>query len=135
MSINQHPHLVEFIQSYNDGNKVVKRGIEASPMVLRKYGIEPDEVMAFTTWQGRRKALTAFHFHPDFPDDRRHGYMEAHEEGHELVVEIRAKMQNERTRKWRDWNDKSTAFARSAGKIVNVAASALVITLLHGQVR
>ncbi len=135
MSTNQHPLLVEFTQSYDGGNKVVKRGVEATPMVLKKYGIEPDEVMAFTTWQGRNKALTAFHFHPDFPDDRRHDYMEAHGEGYELVVEIRSQMQNERSRKWRDWNDKSTAAARSAGRAVNVAASALAIMFLHGQVR
>ncbi len=135
MFTNQHPLLVEFVQSYNDGNRVVKRGVEATPMVLKKYGIKSDEVMAFTTWQGRSKALTAFHFHPDFPTDRRRGYMEAHEEGHELVVEIGCQMQNERSRKWRYWNDKSTAFARSAGKAITVAASALVITVLHGQVR
>ncbi|NQV84641.1 MAG: hypothetical protein HQ494_12575 [Rhodospirillales bacterium] len=78
--------LIEFFQAYDDGFEVTKRGLDATPMVVKKFDLAPNEVMAFTSYQYANKALTAFHFHPDFPDEDRRAYMQGHEEGHELVL-------------------------------------------------
>lgn len=80
--------FLEFRQDHADGISVVKRGLEASPLVVRKYDIAPNEVLALTTHLGRRQAMTVFHFHPSFGVDGRRAYMEAHDEGRELAEEI-----------------------------------------------
>ncbi len=84
----QDEWLIEFSQAYDDGFEVIKRGLDASPMVVRKYKIVENEVMSFTSYQYANKALTAFHFHPDFPDEDRRTYMNNHEEGHDLAVSV-----------------------------------------------
>lgn len=78
--------LIEFSQEYDDGYKVTKRGLDATPMVIKKFDIGQDEVVAFSNHQRANKALTAFHFHPDFPVEDRPGYMRRHEEGHEIAI-------------------------------------------------
>lgn len=80
--------LIEFNQSYSDGQSVCKRGLDATPMVVRKYGLNEQEVMCFSNHEKRNTALTAFHFHPDFPANQRKSYMEAHQDGYELAREI-----------------------------------------------
>ncbi len=80
--------LIEFFQAYDDGFEVTKRGLDATPMVVRKFNLVQNEVMAFTSYQRANKALTAFHFHPDFPVEDRRTYMRNHEEGHELAVSV-----------------------------------------------
>jgi len=78
--------LIEFSQEYDDGFKVTKRGLDASPMVIKKFEIGRNEVMAFSNHQRANKALTAFHFHPDFPVEDRPAYMRRHEEGHQIAI-------------------------------------------------
>ncbi len=80
--------LIEFVQAYDDGCRVAKRGLEASPMVIRKFDIGPDEVMSFTNHVQGNRAMTAFHFHPEFPIVERCSYMERHEEGHALAAQM-----------------------------------------------
>ena len=63
--IVDHP-LIEFRQKYENGETLVKRGLKATPMVLKKYGISEREVMSFTNHEDHMRALTAFHFHPIF---------------------------------------------------------------------
>ena len=111
----QVPWLMEFTQGYDDGLTVDKKGVDATPMVVRKYGIGDREVMAFSSHQGRRRALTVFHFHPGFPAELRHGYMEAHEEGRALAAEVTghaAALRRERFAEWR----------AAAGKLALAAA-------------
>ena len=86
-AIVEAPWLLEFDQSYDDGMLVEKKAVEATPMVIRKYGIKQNEVMAFSSHERRRRALTVFHFHPNFPEARRRDYMETHIEGHELAAD------------------------------------------------
>jgi len=80
--------LIEFFQAYEDGFEVTKRGLDSTPMVVKKFKISKNEVMAFTSYQRANKTLTAFHFHPDFPDADFRAYMRNHEEGHELVISV-----------------------------------------------
>ena len=83
--------LIDIFQEYDDGFKVIKRGLDASPMVIKKFNIGSREVMAFSSFQRANKALTAFHFHPDFPDEDRRGYMYNHDEGQEIAVSIESR--------------------------------------------
>ena len=80
--------LIEFVHDYDDSYFVTKRGLDATLVVVKKFDLAVDEVMAFTCHQRANKALTAFHFHPDFPLEDRPGYMRRHAEGHELVLSI-----------------------------------------------
>lgn len=82
------PWFREFSQDYGDGIRVKKRGLDASALVVRKYDIAADEVLALSTHDGRRRAMTVFHFHPDFPLDRRRRYMEAHREGYDVAHDV-----------------------------------------------
>ena len=50
--------FLEFQQDYGDGVLVTKRGLDASPLVVRKYEIGADEVLAFSTYDGKRRAMT-----------------------------------------------------------------------------
>lgn len=92
MTDHESDWLIEFDHEYDDGFIVRKRGVDASPLVVKKYGLEPDEVMAFTCHQRAHKALTAFHFHPDFPDADRRAYMHRHEEGHAVAVGVGSRL-------------------------------------------
>lgn len=78
--------FIEFTQTYAGRLAVTKRGVDASPMLLRKLAIAPDEALVFTSCQGPRRALTAFHFHPDFPDDLRRAHMERHTGGLDALL-------------------------------------------------
>lgn len=78
--------LIEFNHVYEDGTRVLKRGLDASPLIVRRFAMAPDEVVAFSNREGWGRALTAFHFHPAFPDADRRAYMREHGEGHELAV-------------------------------------------------
>ena len=89
---HQHRHIqdfewiIEFYQIYDDGFEVTKRGLDAAPMVIKKFNLVKNEVIAFTSYQYANKSLTAFHFHPDFSNEDRREYMRKHEDGHELAV-------------------------------------------------
>ncbi len=135
MMDHQVEWMIEFTQPCEDGGKVVKRGLDATPMVIKKYGIEPDEVMAFTCWQGRKKAITAFHFHPDFPDAARRRYMEVHDDGREVMAGVMASMEAERRQRMRDWNERTLRTAAAARRTLGAALSALALTMLHGHLR
>lgn len=89
----------EFVQDYGDGIHVTKRGLDASPLVVRKYDIGADEVLAFSTYDGKRRAMTVFHFHPDFSESRRRHYMEAHREGYDVACEVTGHLAAERARR------------------------------------
>jgi len=74
----EHRALVEFVQDYRDGIKVTKRGLSASPMICRKYGLKPGKVAVFTSSMGGRKAMSVFHFHPSCTLEKRKNYMRKH---------------------------------------------------------
>jgi len=80
--------LIEFFQTYEDGFDVSKRGLDATPIVIKKFNLVKNKVMAFTSYQYANKALTVFHFYPDFPKEDRRPYMRKHEEGHKLAVSM-----------------------------------------------
>jgi len=95
MPENDAVSFIEFTQVYEDGARVIKRGMEASPMVIRKHDLGEEEVVAFTSWHGDNKALTAFHFHPSFPVADRRDYMRKHEDGIALLDEVRSRKEVE----------------------------------------
>ncbi|NQW01624.1 MAG: hypothetical protein HQ483_18115 [Rhodospirillales bacterium] len=115
--------LIEFVHKYADGQRVHKRGLDATPMVVQKYAIREKEVMAFSNHERRKCALTAFHFHPDFPDNQRRTYMEAHQDGYELAQEVEAQRRAELR------HDKSRWTSRLAhtGRTVAVLLHTMII--------
>lgn len=123
--IIDHP-LIEFKQKYEHGQMVVKRGLDATPMVLKKYDIGEKEVMSFTNHEGHMRALTAFHFHPSFPESQRRPYMESHNEGQELAAENGKELAAEIRAGRLKWRSK----ARSAGKTLGVIFHTVVIYLI-----
>ncbi len=118
--------FLEFQQDYPDGLRVAKRGLEASALVVRKYAIEADEVLAFSTYDGRNRAMTVFHFHPDFPKDRRRRYMESHHEGSGVARDVTRHVDASRGRRYAAL----TAGVRRARRAVAVAAHAAAVFLL-----
>ena len=113
--------MIEFTHAYDDGARVFKRGLDATPRVIGKFDIGPDEVMAFSSWHGRRRAMTAFHFHPEFPAPDRRRYMEAHDEGRQAAAEAEDRLQEERRRHWRFVNDKLARKARAIARTLDMA--------------
>ena len=51
--------LIEFVHDCDDSYFVTKRGLDATPVVVKKFDLAVDEVMAFTCHQRANKALTA----------------------------------------------------------------------------
>ena len=51
----------EFEQDYGDGIRVIKRGLDASLLVVRKYDIGAEEVLAAAaiTWRPTARAMTS----------------------------------------------------------------------------
>ena len=93
--------LIDFIHADDEGNKITKRGLDATPLIVKKFDLGPKEVMAFTCHQRANKALTAFHFHPDFPLEDRRSYMREHGEGRDLTASIGSRLAAERARRRR----------------------------------
>ncbi len=123
--------LIEFTQAYDDGIKVLKRGVDATPLLVRKYEMHPAEVMAFSNVDGGRRAITAFHFHPEFPDADRRAYMRNHEEGHQMA---RAAGPDRTTFRLSDWaaaRDRAVALFAGAFQVV----SALALGFVNGHFR
>jgi len=81
--------FIEFTQTYGDNARVTKRGMDATPIVARKHDLGEEEVIAFTSWLGENRAMTAFHFHESFPLKNRQDYMRKHEDGIALLDEVR----------------------------------------------
>ena len=104
--------LIEFSQKYDGGYKVTKRGLDASPMVIKKFDLGRDEVMAFSCHQRANKALTAFHFHPDFPAEDRWRYMRRHEEGHELALSVGSRRAAQRAQICRVMEERLSGWGR-----------------------
>ena len=104
--------LIEFIHAYDEGYKITKRGLDATPLIVKKFELGPKEVMAFTCHQRANKALTAFHFHPDFPLEDRRLYMRRHEEGRDLTASIGSRMAAERARNWRKMEERISRAGR-----------------------
>ena len=123
--IINHP-LIEFRQKYENGQTVIKRGLNATPMVLKKYEIGEKEVMSFTNHEGHMRALTAFHFHPNFPESQRRLYMESHHEGQELAEDI----SNDLAAETRAGRQKWRLRTRRAGKTLGVIFHTLVLYLI-----
>ena len=109
-----HPDewLIEFIHDYDEGYKITKRGLDATPLIVKKFDLGPTEVMAFTCHQRAHKALTAFHFHPDFPLEDRWSYMRQHGEGRDLTASIGSRLAAERARRRRMMEDGITRAGR-----------------------
>ncbi|MFQ5764473.1 MAG: hypothetical protein ACE5GT_06055 [Rhodospirillales bacterium] len=108
----QNEWLIEFVHEYEDGFKVTKRGLDATPLVVKKFGLAPDEVMAFTCHQRANKAMTAFHFHPDFPVETRRTYMRRHVEGHEIAVNVGSRLAAERAQRRRVIEERISGLGR-----------------------
>lgn len=81
--------FIEFTQAYGESIRVTKRGMNATPMVVRKHDLGEQEVIAFTSWLDNNHAMTAFHFHESFPLEDRQDYMCKHEDGIALLDEVR----------------------------------------------
>ena len=109
-----HPDewLIEFIHAYDEGYKITKRGLDATPLIVKKFDLGPKEVMAFTCHQRANKGLTAFHFHPDILLEDRRLYMHQHEEGRELTAGIGSRLVAERARKRRKMKELITRAGR-----------------------
>jgi|TARA_Y100000294_G_scaffold78885_1_gene74191 hypothetical protein len=114
--------LIEFVHGYDDGYFVTKRGLDATPVVVKKFDLGVDGVMAFTCHQRANKALTAFHFHPDFPPEDRQEYMRRHAEGHELVLGIGSPLAALRARKMRVFEERVSGIGRSLAVRLQTAA-------------
>jgi len=122
---NDFEWLIEFSQEYDDGFEVTKRGLDASPMVIKKFDLGQKEVMAFSSFQHANKALTAFHFHPDFPDKNRRDYMLSHEEGHEVAISTGSLAAAQRAQMRRVLEDRVSGWGR--GLAVSLQAVALYL--------
>ncbi len=125
MSDHDSGWLIEFSQEYDDGYKVTKRGLDASPMVIKKFDIGRDEVMAFSSHQRANKALTAFHFHPDFPAEDRWAYMHRHDDGHDLVLSVGSRQAAQRAQMRRVMEERLSGWGR--GMAVGLQAAALYL--------
>ena len=118
--------LVEFKQKYENGWTVAKRGLDAAPVVMRKYGIGAKDVMSFTNHEGRNQAFTAFHFHPDFPVSERRPYMGAHRDGYELVNELYGAREAERAADKKKWVSRFV----NAGKTAALIGHTMILYLV-----
>ena len=104
--------LIEFVHDCNDSYFVTKRGLDATPVVGKKFDLAVDEVMA----------LTAFHFHPDFPLEDGPGYMRRHAEGHELVLSVGSPLVALRERKMRVFEERVSGIGRGLAVRLHTAA-------------
>jgi len=120
------PWMIEFKQDYVDGLSVKKRGLDATPMVMRKYDIGPDEVMTFSNYERRNQAISVFHFHPDFPFASRRQYMEKHTEGYEVaedaITDMKAAVRHQRAER--------KSRMKSLSRSIAVTFHAMVLYLL-----
>ncbi|NQU61476.1 MAG: hypothetical protein HQ512_10135 [Rhodospirillales bacterium] len=143
MTDNDYEWLIEFVHDYDDGYQVTKRGLDATPLVIKKFDLRPDEVMAFTCYQGANKALTAFHFHPEFSLADRDVYMRLHEEGHEVALGMGASLAASRAQLRRRIEEGFLNFARTMaerleerfagfGRGLTVAAQSLALYIAVG---
>ena len=109
-----HPDewLIEFIHAYDEGYKITKRGLDATPPIVKKFDLGPEEVIAFTCYQRANKGLTAFHFHPDFPAEDRWRYMRRHEEGHELALSVGSRRAAQRAQICRVMEERLSGWGR-----------------------
>ena len=130
-----YPGFFEFRQAYKGGLVVEKRGLDASPLVVGKYGLAEDQVMAFSSWQKRRRAVTVFHFHPSFPTESREPYMRAHSEGHELLDAFQDREAGRRQRRWEASMEKVSDAARKGGRTVRALAGAALLAVINGGMR
>ena len=121
--------LIEIFQQYDDGFKVTKRGLDASPMVIKKFDLGSKEVMAFSSFQRANKALTAFHFHPDFPDEDRRGYMLNHDEGHEIAISTGSRTAAQRAQIRRVLEERVSGWGRGLEERVSGWGRGLAVSL------
>ncbi|MGB0672105.1 MAG: hypothetical protein ACPGNT_11470 [Rhodospirillales bacterium] len=73
--------LLQFTQTYGPLDRVAKRGLNATPAVIAKHAIQSGAYLAISAVEGRHRAVTVFHFHPDVPDANRRSLMEADRSG------------------------------------------------------
>jgi len=120
------PWMIEFHQDYINGLSVEKRGLDATPMVMKKYDIGLNEVMTFSSYQKRNSAISVFHFHPEFPFEQRHDYMEMHSEGYEVALETASEVKAERVEQQAVW----AARAKHAGRALAVSLHAVILFVI-----
>ena len=125
MTENDYEWLIEFAHDYDDGFKVTKRGLDATLLVIKKHDLGPDEVMAFSCHQRANKAMTAFHFHPEFPFESRWKYMRSHDEGHDLAVNNGSRQAAERAQMRKAMEERLHGLGR--GLAVGLQTAALYI--------
>ena len=125
MTENENEWLIEFVHDYDDGFKVTKRGLDATALVIKKHDLAPNEVMAFSCHQRANKAMTVFHFHPEFPFESRWNYMRGHEEGHELAVNNGSRQAAERAQMRKAMEERLAGLGR--GLAVGLQTAALYI--------
>ena len=104
--------LIEFVHEYDDGFRVTKRGLDATPLVIKKFEIGADEVMAFSCHQRANKAMTVFHFHPEFPLEARQEYMHRHKEGYEIAASVGSHLAAQRAHMFRVFGERISGFGR-----------------------
>ncbi len=121
--------LIEFVHDYDDGFQVNKRGLDATPLVIKKFDIGTQEVMAFSSHQRANKAITAFHFHPDFPQDARQDYMWRHNEGYDIAVSVGSRLAAQRAQMLRVFGERVSGFGRGLA----VTAQAMALYLVAGR--
>ena len=120
--------LIEFVHDYDDGFRVTKRGLDATPLVIKKFDIGADEVMAFSCHQRANKAMTAFHFHPEFPPGARQEYMQRHNEGHEIAASVGSVLAAQRAQMLRVFGERISGIGRGMA----VTAQTLALYLAAG---
>ena len=123
--------LIEFTQSYDDGIRVLKRGVDATPVLVRKFEIAPGEVMAFSNAEGGRRAITAFHFHPGFSNADRRAYMRNHDEGHQMARAAAPSQAVLPVSNWVAARDRTVGLFAGAFQVV----SALALGFVNGHFR
>ena len=104
--------LIQFVHDYDDSYFVTKRGLDATPVVGKKFDLAVGEVMT----------LPVFHFHPDFPLEDRPGYMHRHAEGHELVLSVGSPLVALRARKMRVFEERVSGIGRGLAVRLHTAA-------------
>lgn len=117
--------LIEFEQTYRGGRLVTKRGLIASEPVVRKYDLGAEDVATFSNHEGRNRAHTAFHFHPDFPEAKRRAYMQANHEGFELARSRERQYAEETSALWEERGGQAKRWKRSAAALPHIIAGYL----------
>lgn len=108
------PATFEISQTHSKDRTVVKRAMNASPALVRKLSMNADDFHVFAVRLNRRMAFASFHFHPDYPLNKREESMIANLDGLKLLNETAPSSgpcteKSDRRDQFKDW------FLRVAG--------------------